>query len=156
MESDSHVSATEAQEEHSRDIWEIRYHPEINKTAFYTEIVAFATHDSWYKKKYFSGLPNKCFILSKFGKAVGYCRLDKNDEGEYLVSIAVLPEYHGQGLGYLLLSQSLPKLTAGEVAVAEIKIGNSPSLKLFQKSGFTIVREDNEKHVLKRVITTGD
>jgi len=60
---------------------------------------------------------------------VGYFGVIEND-----IRICTLPEYQNQGIGKFMLSE-LKKIWPN--AVAKIKVNNSASIALFQKSGYS-------------------
>lgn len=137
--------------EDSQRIWEIRNHPIVRANSSDPEEFSFNKHNDWFGKKYFSGGKNCCFVLENdTGKVIGYCRFDfDNNNDNYIVSIALDPDHHGQGLGHYLLSESLFRFSQEKDILAEIKKNNIPSIKLFQKNKFKIYQEDRENYYLK-------
>ncbi|OGY92018.1 MAG: hypothetical protein A3H70_01975 [Candidatus Komeilibacteria bacterium RIFCSPLOWO2_02_FULL_48_11] len=133
-------------------IWEIKNHPIVRANSNNQEEVSFASHKLWFDKKYFSGADNHCYVLeSKVGKVIGYCRFDyKAEDDAYITSIALDPEYHGHGLGSVLLKESLSQFGHGhgKKILAEIKKDNIPSMKLFKKNNFEIYGEDDINYYL--------
>lgn len=136
----------------SRAVWEIRYHPLVNQQSSNTQAVDFANHDRWFQEKYFSGGPNQCFVLRGAGRLAGYCRFDAAEGNEFRVSIAIHPDYQGQGLGQKLLAESLSRLPAGKKVLAVIKRGNKASIKLFQKNGFALEKTEPENYFLNKTL----
>ena len=135
--------------EDSERIWQIRNHPLMRQQSGSQEEISFEKHNLWFKKKYFSGDDNLCFVLEKKNKVVGYCRFDSDDKGRYVISIAFDYDYQGKGLGRLLLSESLQKLERNVEILATIKKKNESSLKFFQKNNFEWDKEDEENFYLK-------
>lgn len=85
--------------------------------------------------------PNrKILIASRDGCDVATVRIDMV-AGIRRVSWAVAPEYRFQGIGRSMLRQAL----AGEVnpLEAEIKSGNSPSMRIAEAAGFRMVSESD-------------
>jgi len=139
-----------AKRQDSKRIWEIRNHPVIRKVSGSSEEFSFDQHDSWFENKYFKDSNNVCYILESDSIVVGYCRFDFNRENDdYIISIALDPNYHGKGLGNLLLSQSLKDFGDGHEILAEVKKENIVSLGLFQKNDFELFREDEKNYYLK-------
>lgn len=141
----------QVKKEDSKRIWEIRNHPVARKYSNNPEEIFFERHDIWFKKKYFSGMENHCFVLENdSGKVIGYCRfdLDKKDD-RYVISIAIDVNCHAKGFGHLLLSESLKNFTIGKEIIAETLKNNIPSVKLFQKNNFVIYKENNKNYYLK-------
>jgi ribosomal-protein-alanine N-acetyltransferase len=76
---------------------------------------------------------NMCRI--EFG--VSYIRGDFTKRG-HIISIAVLAEYRGRGIGYNLMSEALKRLKecgATEVYL-EVRVSNTPAIELYKKLGF--------------------
>ena len=99
--------------EDSQRIMEIRNHPRVRNKSNNSEEIDFVKHDQWFNHKYFDSDDNLCFVLERENKVVGYCRLDL-DNGSYIISIAIDPDFHGQGLGRQLLGQVLQEVGAGK------------------------------------------
>lgn len=142
-----------ATEDDAKAIWKIRYHPSVNQTALNQAPVDFSTHAAWFKKQYAVGSDNKCFVLRARveGQTVGYCRFDLDHEGNFLVSIALHPDYHGQGAGSSLLHSSIAMLAAKQPLIAIIKKDNAASKALFERQGFVMTGEDQENYRLSKL-----
>lgn len=130
-------------------IWEVRNHPLSRKESLNTQEIALVDHLSWFSKKYLENTKNHCFILEIDTKVVGYCRLDFQGD-EYIVSIAIDPDYHGQGLGTILLGKSLGQLNTNKTVLATVKKDNPASLRIFEKNGFIPITDDAVSIYLKR------
>lgn len=141
----------QVKKEDLKRIWQIRNHSATRQYSNNPEEIPFEKHNPWFEKKYFSGQDNHCFILENdAGDVIGYCRYDIDDENDsYVVSIAVDPDYHSQGFGHLLLSQTLKSITTDKDILAETIKVNIPSVKLFQKNNFKIYKEDTEVYYWK-------
>lgn len=139
-----------AQFEDSRAVWEIRYEPSVNATAMSQAVVDFSVHDAWFKDKYFSGGESKCFVMKIEGRAAGYCRFDKNDAGDFNISIALLPAFQGRGLGQRLLAESMAVMGGGKSFISGIRKDNQASLNLFRKNGFVLTGEDEDQYYFKK------
>lgn len=141
----------QVKKEDSKRIWEIRNHPIARQYSNNPEVIPFARHDKWFRKKYFSGQKNYCFILeSAAGEAIGYCRFDFDMAyAHYIISIALDPDFHGKGLGNELLSKALEEFKKGKIIIAETRKDNEPSVKLFKKNHFKIYKEDEQNYYLK-------
>lgn len=140
----------------SKRIWEIRNHPAIRRLSNSTGNILFKEHDAWFKNKYFRDGNNYLFVLeSGRGKVIGYCRYDLREaEENYIISIAIDCDYHGKGLGYLLLKSSLGELPVENTFIAaEIKKNNIASIKIFEKSGFKKTKEDENNFYYNLIIT---
>lgn len=142
---------SQAQREDSRAVWEIRNHSKNRPLFNNSEPIEFEQHDEWFENQYFSDKGNICFVLKSEGKVIGYCRFDLKDN-QYLISIALAPEYQGKGLGNTLLAESLKSLGRDREILAEIKKDNDNSIKLFERNNFEKYSE-NEKDTCFRYKT---
>lgn len=92
--------------------------------------------------------PGSCIIIAfspeKPEYALGYVLLnivgdEKNVECE-IYNIAVDPAYQGQGIGTLLMSNIIHILEKYNASCfLEVRTDNAPAMRLYEKSGFTIV-----------------
>lgn len=71
------------------------------------------------------------------------------NDGTPELSIAVLPEYRGQGVGTRLLRELLAS-EAGQFPLSLSVSPDNPARRLYEQFGFTIVREDGDSLVMKR------
>lgn len=126
----------------SKRIWEIRNHPVVRQNSGTLKEIPFEKHDQWFEDKYFKGSNNVCFVLEKEKNGIGYCRFDIDENGRYIISIALDHGWQGKGLGQILLTESLKKLGGDKKILATVKKGNPASLKLFQKNNFSLYKED--------------
>jgi UDP-2,4-diacetamido-2,4,6-trideoxy-beta-L-altropyranose hydrolase len=75
------------------------------------------------------------YIVRKADARVGVVRLDRLRRGEYEVSIYLLPEVHGQGLGRIALNL-LDELHRELTIHATVLPGNIASFRLFASAGY--------------------
>ena len=139
-----------ATKEDARPVLDIRNDPMTRVQSVQNqELISLSEHLLWFEQQYFGDAKSRCFVLDDNGKVIGYCRYDLGANDEYTVSIAISPEYHGRGLGHLLLSQSIIQFPAGKSIIAEVKKGNMPSIRLFQKNKFQTYREDRNNYYIR-------
>lgn len=75
------------------------------------------------------------------------------DEKVPEVSIMVLPEYRGAGLGYDLLRKLIDQASLEGYPALSLNVNKQdPELELYQKLDFEIVRESSNTQVLKRAL----
>ncbi|MCL1866992.1 MAG: ribosomal protein S18-alanine N-acetyltransferase [Oscillospiraceae bacterium] len=100
--------------------------------------------------------PNTVLVLEDFGYALG---IKLSGESE-LHSIAVLPQFRGQGLGGFLLSRFLSECRAecGENPVfLEVASKNVPAIRLYERFGFVKIGvrkayyKDDDAITMKRI-----
>lgn len=137
-----------ARKEDAEAVWKIRNHPQARSVSMNAEPIPFESHEFWFNKQYFQNKNNLCFVLEADGLVAGYCRFDMQQPGKYRISIALAPSFQGRGLGKKLLAEGLKRLPQNSSVVAEVEKDNQASLKLFQKFGFHINREDDRYYYL--------
>jgi len=85
-------------------------------------------------------LANDLFIIAEISdNIVGYAvALLRGDELGHIVSIAVHPDFRGQGIGSTLLRELLKRLRekGAHFARLEVRISNQVAIKLYRKFGF--------------------
>jgi mycothiol synthase len=61
--------------------------------------------------------------------------------GGYIVQIGVIPEYRGQGLGAALMMESLKRMQAAGITVAqlEVNVNNPSAISVYKQLGFTTI-----------------
>jgi ribosomal protein S18 acetylase RimI-like enzyme len=131
-------------------IWEIRNHPLARINSLDQKVIPFGNHVTWFKTKYFDQKQNFCFVMDYESLVIGYCRFDLDENKSYRVSIAIDPNFFGQGFGSLLLNDSLKIIGKDAKFLAEIKKNNESSIKIFSKCGFVIKFEDVENYYYEK------
>ena len=132
-----------AQFSDAEQIWEIRNEPASLAVAAKPEAIPLAKHVAWFENKYSKPQNNFCFVAEIDGKVIGYCRFDSEGD-HYLNSIAVSSSMHGNGIGTLLLGQSIEQLRTDKPIHAEVRKHNLASVKIFERNGFKKISEDEE------------
>lgn len=139
-------TATEAD---MADLLEWRNHPETRGASFNTEMIMPEAHEAWFKRKLAS--TDTVIYIAVSGKdKLGTVRFE--DDGETIkTSVMLNPAFFGQGLGSKVISIATEKYLRekrpAKPIVAEIKTGNTASLRAFAKAGFkesfvTLIYED--------------
>lgn len=124
-------------------LWRIRNSEPVRLLSNDPTSIPQTSHETWFAR-YLANPANHCYVAQQGRAVVGYCRVDGG-----LISIAVDPEFHGQGIGRKLLQVTIEKVSPDvPVITAEILLNNPGSLKLFQSVGFTISSQDEKKHIL--------
>ena len=78
------------------------------------------------------------FVAKQENKVVGYisfyCIIDETE----IVNVCVLPEYRGQGIGRRLTQCAIDfnKEIKGTKVMLEVRISNTPAIKLYESLGF--------------------
>ncbi len=137
------IKVRPAQLNDAQRIWEIRNEPQARSVAASPEIIPLSQHINWFNNKYFNQSNNFCFVGELDENIIGYCRFDL-DKDQYIISIAVASSIHGKGVGTLLLRQSIEQLQSSKPLYAEVRKHNIASIKMFERSGFKKISEDNQ------------
>lgn len=125
-------------------IWKIRFQTSVRDTALSTEQIELSTHEAWFKKKYFVQTHNRCFVLQESNNVVGYCRYDLDENGQYVISIGIIPDFQGKGAGQILLQSSKSEIDSSRSLLAVVKKNNIASARFFLKNGFRLVKDEGE------------
>jgi len=101
----------------------------------------------------FNTLPEAFVIAEAQGQVVGYimCRLEHGFSDVrklrfarkgHIVSVAVMPEYRGMGIGCSLVQQALTAMMAhhSDECYLEVRVSNYPAINLYKKLGFEVAR----------------
>jgi len=97
----------------------------------------------------------EAFVVAEVnGKVVGYimCRLEHGFSETrrfslvkkgHIVSVAVLPEYRGAGIGNALAREALRAISKhkAEECFLEVRVTNDSAVNLYKKLGFSITRK---------------
>jgi ribosomal protein S18 acetylase RimI-like enzyme len=74
------------------------------------------------------------------------------DDQTLELSIAILPEYRGEGIGTKLLT-SLLEFSAGKYPALSLSVDqNNPALKLYRRTGFEVVKQAGTTFVMKKTL----
>lgn len=102
-------------------------------------VVEAAPHLAWFAKAILD--PGRLLLIGEAeGSKVGMVRFDLTGEG-WLANINIAPDRRGQGLGREFLFESIAFLQLEKGAakiLAEVNADNLPSLRIFEKCGFSI------------------
>lgn len=128
----------------SENLYRWRNHPLIRAKSHQTDAIERERHETWLRETLAN--PNRILLIGESiqdgqTKAVGVLRYDLSPNGESaVVSIYLVPEHLGKGLGTSLLLtgtewvlNNQPNLSE---ILAEIRKDNIPSQKVFVKAGY--------------------
>jgi RimJ/RimL family protein N-acetyltransferase len=93
-------------------------------------------------------------ICMRNGTPVAVTRLDAKGEGVYEISVNLGPEFRGQKMGapsILATCDYAETIPCREIR-ARIKLGNEASIKVFERSGFSQIGNEEEFLILTRTI----
>jgi ribosomal-protein-alanine N-acetyltransferase len=131
------------------------------------ELALFAD-DRWSEQTWWAelaGRPRRCYVVGeRAGVVVGYAGVDRRGEVADVMTIAVVPEARGQGLGPLLMDRLIEAARGGgaEHLMLEVRADNTAAQRLYSKMGFvmlTVRRRyyqpgDVDAHIMRRHLDT--
>lgn len=143
------ISLRTATEADMADLLAWRNHPETRGASFNTDPITPESHEAWFKRKLASP-ETLIYIAMSETEKLGTIRFEDNGE-TIKTSVMLNPAFFGQGLGPKVIAigteKYLREKRPAKPIVAEIKTGNTASLKAFAKAGFkesfvTLIYED--------------
>lgn len=127
------------QESDCRLLHDWRLHPDIRRWCGDSSQISLETHLAWFRR-FMADTRRFGFILEEFGRPVAQIRFDPAEmPGCYRISLSTAPDCAGRGLGSQILRlgcASAEMQRAATLFVAETRINNLPSQKIFQRQGF--------------------
>ena len=81
-------------------------------------------------------------IIEREGKAIGRLYADERETEIRVIDIALLPEHTAQGIGSYYMQLLIDKALASKRKVTIHVEHNNPAMKLYQRLGFTHVRDE--------------
>ena len=121
------------------DIYELANSPEVRSVSIHSTPISRAEHEKWYLAK-LADKSCKLFVISNQTKDfIGTVRFDLTDSKEFTITIYLVKEFRGKGLGTRIINQSshiLVKDFSDHKIKAEILENNHGSLNSFLKAGY--------------------
>jgi ribosomal-protein-alanine N-acetyltransferase len=80
----------------------------------------------------------------------------------HIISVAVMPDYRNQGIGYSLVEKALTALMGlqADECYLEVRLNNDPAINLYRKMGFEITRtvpryyyDSSDAYVMTKVLS---
>jgi len=123
-------------------IYEWTNDPLTRKNSFNSKQIEWEDHIKWLEmkikdEKYF------IYIFEAENKPIGMVRFESNEYA--VIGVTIAPDFRGKGFGSEIIKLGCERfsLTNKQKILAYIKTANSSSIKVFQKAGFSFIR-DNE------------
>jgi GNAT superfamily N-acetyltransferase len=108
-------------------------------------------HGRWFSET-LAGVTRRLFVIEEQGRPVGMIRYEVAGEEALEVTLAVIPERLGAGLGTAAFGDSLP-LVAGwrppRTILARVRRSNGRSLAFFRHLGFVVVEDDGTSSLVR-------
>lgn len=115
-------------------------------------------HARWFSET-LAGVTRRLFIIEEQRRPVGMIRYEIAGEAAAEVTLAVLPELVGAGLGTAAFRHSLPLVTGWRpvrTIKARVLRGNSRSLAFFRHLGFAIVEDGGTSNLVGLELAVGE
>ena len=108
-----------------------------------TDKICFGA-DGWDEDFFIDELRDKNseYIVGEIGGKIVACNGIKfHRNAAYNMTIAVLPEFQGRGIGEKILSESIKRAKnhGAKYMTLEVRVDNLPALQLYKKFGFQII-----------------
>lgn len=137
---------SEATPADSRAVWEWRNDETTRAASVDVDPIPWADHEVWFASV-LADPTRHLLIASWVGRPMGVVRLDEQAAGDWLVSINLAPAARGRGLATATLEAGfawLRTVAGARRAIADIRKGNVPSIRIFANAGFRATHEDSE------------
>ncbi len=122
-------------------LWYLRNQPDVYRYARQNRTVKWEEHIKWIIPILLGIVPKSLFIIQKKSLPIGQIRFDCQKNGSAEISIAVLKEFRGGGVGTKSFKKAI-KLFEKEREVkdiiAKVHKNNIPSQKFFEKLSFKL------------------
>lgn len=132
------------------NIYNLSNDPSVRQNSFNSDYIKYEDHAIWFNQKITDSNTVFYTIKKEKNNFVGYIKFDKNLNSQnkdiYIVTIHLVSDFRGKGLGALFLMDSIKVLFKQYSNIDEIwafiKKNNIASLKTFIKSGFLLLGDD--------------
>jgi RimJ/RimL family protein N-acetyltransferase len=123
------------------DLWRWRNDPETRLNSVKSDEVAWSDHVAWFQSSV-ANSDRVIYIVEFSGEKYGMVRFDKMTEEAraWEVSIVMSPQFRGRGFGSLALRDACAEMETRDDTLllrAKIRRHNHPSLKIFERCGFS-------------------
>lgn len=88
-------------------------------------------------------------IIEFAGGAIGLLKMIKGERAWDIVQIQLLPEWQGQGIGALLLSQALAEAAEAKATVLLSVLKVNKARRLYERLGFSVISEDENSYSMR-------
>ena len=141
------------------ELWEWRNDLESRRNSVVNDEVPWSDHLRWFNAS-FANSERVIFIGELSGKKCGMVRFDRVQPRRNVwdVSIAINPPMRGRGVGGIALAKACAQMEARHgacVFAAKVRPRNIPSIRMFERRGFSVVSDANDFVHLRRSPTTG-
>lgn len=116
-----------------------RNDPNTRQSSHNSGEIGLDSHRAWLEDS-FNKPEKRCLWIAEIaGVSVGTCRADRTDNA-WALSWTVAPEARGKGVAHQMLSELIKH--HDEPLVAEVKVDNIASIKVAERAGFVVEKEE--------------
>ncbi|MGH6838750.1 MAG: GNAT family N-acetyltransferase [Methylocella sp.] len=141
-----------------RDLWLWRNDEQARRGSRATDFVTWANHDAWYRQK-LKDRDTQILVALEAGVRIGVIRFDRIGKDRFRANITVAPAARGRGLGHAILRLGCDRLIqdcVGATIVAEVRIENIASQRIFEANKFHRNLDQEQAELLTYVKTLAD
>lgn len=135
------IGIREATENDTSIIFDWANNSETRKNSFSSAPIKWDEHIHWFKRK-LGDASCKVYILENNENSIGVVRFEINETT--IIGVTVAPDYRGMGFGDEIIKiacKTYWRINPAPI-LAYIKKGNIASQRVFEKAGFSFLRED--------------
>ena len=137
--------------ENSKLLYDWAMDKEVRKNSFNSDEFSYESHCKWLEKQ----LNNKdcdIFLFKVNDEFVGQTRLYYEDN-EAIINYSIAKEHRGKGNALLMIEKVIEYVFQNNISidtfVAEVKLDNIPSIKVFEKLNFS-KKKEGSKYVFRK------
>lgn len=134
-----------------KDIFRWRNDKKTRELSFESSIIPYEEHLKWYRRAICENRKTIFVGEDSNGSKIGIIRFDLINSNTYEVHVNVAPEHRGKGFGRQLITET-SQLMKGK-HLARIKATNLISIRVFQKSGYREISNENDVITLEYIDT---
>jgi len=124
-------------------IFEWRNDPVTRLSSHNTEAIDFSSHVAWFRATLENPM-RQLLIAEQDGVPVGTVRTDYDANGSAELSWTIAPGARGQGIAKHMVKAVADEVAKKCVVKAEVKVGNTASVKVAEAAGMQMARQDGE------------
>ena len=126
---------------------------DMDRVIYINRVCLPENYSSHFFMDLFKRFPETFIIAEEDGEAVGYimCRIETGLPSlkplelrkiGHIISIAVLPQYRGRGIGHSLIRRALEAMSRRKAkeCYLEVRVSNTTAINLYKKLGFKITK----------------
>ena len=136
------------------DLWEWRNDLETRRNSVVAEEIPWSDHLRWFNASVAN--PDRLIFIGELsGNKCGMVRFDRlhTPRNAWEVSIVISPRLRGKGLGGVALAKACAEMAARHsecVFAAKVRPRNIPSIRMFERCGFSLMADTNDFVHLRR------